>query len=522
MTEPTASQADQVSHDEIDRIVSGTHHDPHSVLGAHPGPDGVVVRALRPLAATVTVVLPDGRRFPMTHVYEGVFSATLPDDQVPDYRIAVAYPGAAQENPPVARFAGGRQAGQLSGAPQAGQLSGGGWRTARERLARQPTARRRTARAAGPAADGPAADGSAADGPRAAGPAADGPATDGSAATGSAADGPRASTVTLPETVTDDPFRHLPTLGEMDLHLIREGRHEKLWEVLGARFRPEAGGTAFAVWAPNARGVRVIGDFNHWDGRPHPMRSLGSSGVWELFVPDARPGMRYKYDVCGPDGTWRRKADPMAALAERPPATASVIFASGYQWQDQDWLAARVGWDALRSPVSAYEVHIGSWRPGLSYSELADQLADYVTAMGFTHVEFLPVAEHPFGGSWGYQVSSYYAPSARYGTPDDFRYLVDRLHQAGIGVIVDWVPAHFPAGRVGAGPFRRHAAVRASRSAPRRAPGLGHVHLQLRPGRGPQLPGRQRAVLAGGIPHRRPARGRGRLDALPRLLTQGW
>ena len=259
-----------------------------------------------------------------------------------------------------------------------------------------------------------------------------------------AAAGPRASTVTLPETVTDDPYRHLPTLGEMDLHLIREGRHEKLWQVLGARFQPEAGGTAFAVWAPNARGVRVIGDFNHWDGRPHPMRSLGSSGVWELFVPDVRPGMRYKYDICGPDGTWRRKADPMAALAERPPATASVIFDSGYQWHDQDWLAARVGWDALRSPVSAYEVHIGSWRPGLSYAELADQLAAYVTEMGFTHVEFLPVAEHPFGGSWGYQVSSYYAPSARYGTPDDFRYLVDRLHQAGIGVIVDWVPAHFP------------------------------------------------------------------------------
>ena len=409
MTEPTASQADQVSHDEIDRIVGGTHHDPHSVLGAHPGPDGVVVRALRPLDATVTVVLADGRRFPMTHVHEGVFSATLPG-QVPDYRIAVAYPGAAQENPPVARFAGGPRAGQLADGPQAGQLADG------------PQAGRL---GDGQPGDGPIGDGSIGDGP--------------------IGDGPQASTMTLlPETLTDDPYRHLPTLGEMDLHLIREGRHEKLWEVLGARFQPEAAGTAFAVWAPNARGVRVIGDFNHWDGRPHPMRSLGSSGVWELFVPDARPGMRYKYDICGPDGTWRRKADPMATLAERPPATASVIFASGYQWQDQYWLAARVGWDALRSPVSAYEVHIGSWRPGLSYSELADQLADYVTEMGFTHVQFLPVAEHPFGGSWGYQVSSYYAPSARYGTPDDFRYLVDRMHQAGIGVIVDWVPAHFP------------------------------------------------------------------------------
>jgi 1,4-alpha-glucan branching enzyme len=388
MTEPTAGQADRISHDEIDRIVGGTHHDPHSVLGAHPGPDGVIVRALRPLAATVTVVLPDGRRFPMTHVHQGVFSATLPDGQVPDYRIAVAYPGAAADNPPVARLAD-PQAGQLAGRPQAGQ------------------------RAEGP---------------------------DGAEAGG----GPQSSIATLPETLTDDPYRHLPSLGEVDLHLIAEGRHEKLWEVLGARYQPAAGGTSFAVWAPNARGVRVIGDFNHWDGRPHPMRSLGSSGVWELFVPGAEPGMRYKYDICAPDGAWRRKADPMAALAERPPATASVIWASGYRWHDQDWLAARSQSNPLREPMSAYEVHIGSWRPGLSYSELADQLADYVTEMGFSHVEFLPVAEHPFGGSWGYQVSSYYAPSARYGNPDDFRYLVDRLHQAGIGVILDWVPAHFP------------------------------------------------------------------------------
>jgi 1,4-alpha-glucan branching enzyme len=251
-------------------------------------------------------------------------------------------------------------------------------------------------------------------------------------------------TETLPETVTDDPYRHLPTLGEIDLHLIAEGRHEQLWRVLGAHVSEKADGTAFAVWAPNARGVRVIGDFNHWDGRAHPMRSLGGSGVWELFVPEVGPGTRYKYDICGPDGSWHSKADPLAALAERPPATASVVYDSGYEWDDQAWMAQRAGRDPLSQRMSVYEVHIGSWRPGLSYTELADQLTAYVIGLGFTHVEFLPVAEHPFGGSWGYQVTSYYAPSARFGTPDDFRYLVDRLHQAGIGVILDWVPAHFP------------------------------------------------------------------------------
>ena len=190
--------------------------------------------------------------------------------------------------------------------------------------------------------------------------------------------------------------------------------------------------------------MRVIGDFNHWDGRAYPMRSLGGSGVWELFVPEVGPGTRYKYDICGPDGSWHSKADPMAALAERPPATASVVYDSGYEWGDRAWLAERAGRDPLSQRMSVYEVHIGSWRPGLSYTELADQLTDYVTGLGFTHVELLPVAEHPFGGSWGYQVTSYYAPTARFGTPDDFRYLVDRLHQAGIGVILDWVPAHFP------------------------------------------------------------------------------
>jgi 1,4-alpha-glucan branching enzyme len=241
----------------------------------------------------------------------------------------------------------------------------------------------------------------------------------------------------------EEPYRHLPTLGEFDLQLITEGRHERLWTVLGAR--AVAGGVAFAVWAPNAQGVRVVGDFTGWG--PHdgwPMRSMGSSGVWELLVPEAAPGQRYKYRVLGGDGIWREKADPLAAYAEVPGRTASVVFVSDYEWKDADWLAKRAGSSAYREPMSIYEVHLGSWRPGLSYLDLADQLTEYVTELGFTHVEFLPVMEHPFGGSWGYQVTGYYAPTARFGDPDGFRHLVDRLHQAGIGVILDWVPAHFP------------------------------------------------------------------------------
>ena len=250
--------------------------------------------------------------------------------------------------------------------------------------------------------------------------------------------------------IVDDPYRFLPTLGEVDLHLIGEGRHEQLWEVLGAhehRFDSIAGpltGVSFAVWAPNARGVRLICDANHWDGRAHPLRSLGSAGVWEVFVPGLGAGLRYKFEILGPDGQWRQKADPMAFAAEVAPATASVVFTSGYEWSDGAWMHERALRAPTSAPMSVYEVHLGSWRIGLSYRELAEQLVEHVRDLGFTHVELLPVAEHPFGGSWGYQVSSYYAPTSRFGSPDDFRFLVDRLHQAGVGVIVDWVPAHFP------------------------------------------------------------------------------
>jgi 1,4-alpha-glucan branching enzyme len=250
--------------------------------------------------------------------------------------------------------------------------------------------------------------------------------------------------------VVDDPYRFLPTLGSLDMHLVAEGRHEQLWSVLGARVHEYPGfaapvhGTAFAVWAPNAQGVRVVGDFNYWDGRGYPMRSLGSTGVWELFVPGPGEGTRYKFEILGRDNVWRQKADPMARRTEAPPATASVVDRSSYTWGDDAWMERRRSSDPHTGPMSIYEVHLGSWRQGLSYRQLADELVAYVQDTGFTHVELLPVAEHPFGGSWGYQVTSYYAPTARYGTPDDFRFLVDRLHQADIGVIVDWVPAHFP------------------------------------------------------------------------------
>lgn len=244
----------------------------------------------------------------------------------------------------------------------------------------------------------------------------------------------------------DDPYRFLPTIGELDLHLIREGRHETLWTALGAHVRDLGGvvGTAFAVWAPHARAVRVVGDFNGWDGTLHAMRNMGSSGVWELFVPGLGEGAIYKYDILAQDGRWVRKIDPLAQQAETPPATASRITVSRHEWADGEWMQHRGATDPHAGPMSVYELHLGSWRPGLGYREAADELIDYVGALGYTHVEFLPLAEHPFGGSWGYQVTGYYAPTSRFGSPDDLKYLIDRLHQAGIGVILDWVPGHFP------------------------------------------------------------------------------
>ncbi|MDF2825637.1 MAG: 1,4-alpha-glucan branching enzyme, partial [Mycobacterium sp.] len=335
---------------DLHRLVSGTHHDPHSILGAHEYGDHTVIRAFRPHATDVIAVI-GGVRYPLQHIDSGLFAVALPFANLIDYRLEVSY-----------------------------QSADGG----------------------------------------------------------------------IDTHAVADPYRFLPTLGEVDLHLFAEGRHERLWEVLGAHPRSfttadgTVDGVSFAVWAPNAKGVSVVGDFNHWDGQQAPMRVLGSTGVWELFWPGFPEHGLYKFRVRGADGSVVDRADPMAFATEVPPQTASKVHVSDYTWADDDWMTQRAAVNPVFEPMSTYEVHLGSWRPGLTYRQLADELTDYVVEQGFTHVEMLPVAEHPFGGSWGYQVTSYYAPSSRFGDPDDFRYLVDRLHQAGVGVIVDWVPAHFP------------------------------------------------------------------------------
>ncbi|MEU3065660.1 1,4-alpha-glucan branching enzyme [Streptomyces sp. NPDC006906] len=323
------------------RLLAGDHHAPHDVLGAHPIPGGVLVRALRPFARTVTV-LATGLRAELHDDGDGFFSGVLPVPQVPAYRLEVVYDDNTIE--------------------------------------------------------------------------------------------------------VEDPYRFWPAIGELDLHLIGEGRHEELWRALGAEPMEHQGvtGTRFTLWAPNARGVRITGDFTYWDGTGFPMRSLGSTGVWELFLPGVGEGALYKFDICRPDGSHTVRADPMARRTEVPPATASIVTARHHTWQDADWMAHRGDRPVHEAPFSVYEVHLASWRPGLTYRQLAEQLPAYVKDLGFTHVELMPVSEHPFGGSWGYQVTGFYAPTSRLGTPDDFRFLVDALHRAGIGVIMDWVPAHFP------------------------------------------------------------------------------
>jgi 1,4-alpha-glucan branching enzyme len=257
--------------------------------------------------------------------------------------------------------------------------------------------------------------------------------------------------------------RYFTLLTDDDLYLFNEGSHFRLYKKLGAHPVSRGGleGTYFAVWAPNARRVSVIGDFNGWDKKRNPLRLRGESGVWEGFIPGVGKGALYKYHI---DSRYNRyhvdKADPFAFYTERPPSTASIVWTTDYTWNDAQWLAERGRRNALDAPMSIYEVHVGSWkrkqkqgnRP-LTYRELAPLLADYVARMGFTHVEFLPVMEHPFYGSWGYQVSSYFAPTSRFGTPQDFMYLIDYLHQRGIGVILDWVPSHFPTDEHGLGYF---------------------------------------------------------------------
>ncbi|TFV99324.1 1,4-alpha-glucan branching protein GlgB [Orlajensenia leifsoniae] len=342
----------ELSPELLATLATGSHFDPHSVLGQHlvdaagVGDPVTVIRALRPLAESVHAVLPSGAHIELAHIGHGIWQGVSVLG-VQDYTLETRY------------------------------ADGAHW-------------------------------------------------------------------------IADDPYRYLPSIGELDLHLIGEGRHERLWDVLGAHYREHLGvtagtrGTSFTVWAPRARAVRVIGDFNGWDGTQHSMRSMGGSGVWEIFVPELHPGSAYKFELLTQGGEWVRRADPMARFTEVPPATASVIGESNYTWNDGEWMTHRTSHDVHDDPMSVYELHFGSWRPGLNYRDAADQLIEYVNELGFTHVEFMPLAEHPFGGSWGYQVTGYYAVTSRYGHPDDLRYLIDRLHQAGIGVLMDWVPGHFP------------------------------------------------------------------------------
>ena len=326
---------------ELERIIDGWHHDPHSVLGAHSTQTSTTFTILRPWANSVSLVIED-EVIPMTHQLRGAWAITIEQPGLTEYTLQVDYGQGVIDS--------------------------------------------------------------------------------------------------------DDPYRFLPTIGELDLHLISAGRHEDLWKVMGAHCKNVQGvaGVAFTVWAPSAQGVRVVGDFNMWDGAGYPMRSMGNAGVWELFVPGIGMGTKYKFNILTQAGNWLTKADPMAFYSEVPPANASIVFESDYQWHDAQWLGHRANLVPHKAPMSVYEVHLGSWQPGKTYRDLAVDLVAYVKDRGFTHVEFMPVAEHPYAPSWGYQVTGYYATTSRFGTPDDFRFLVDAFHQAGIGVIVDWVPAHFP------------------------------------------------------------------------------
>ena len=327
-----------------------------------------------------------------------------------------------------------------------------------------------------------------------------------------------------------DPYQYGQVLSDYDLHLFAEGTHHRVWEKLGSHVMTigDVTGVHFAVWAPNAQRVSVVGDFNQWDGRVHPMRKLVPSGVWELFVPELPLGACYKYEVRNDAGHLLEKADPYARFFEVPPRSASVIWEDGgYQWGDADWMRERaVAGSWHDRPMSTYEVHLGSWRrvPGednryLTYREMAETLVPYVREMGYTHIELLPVMEHPFSGSWGYQVLGFFAPTSRFGTPDDFRAFVDACHRYGLGLILDWVPGHFPKDRHGLAEFDGTALYEHADPAERGAPRLGHADLQLRPQRSALVPAEQRAVLARGVPRRRTPRRCGRVDAVSRLLA---
>jgi len=342
----------KIPRDDLERLLTLRHHDPHSILGAHATAAGVIVRAFRPGAERVNLLVDCDPPRPMRMRPEaGLFELLVTNKrEVFPYRLEVQFPGGHR-------------------------------------------------------------------------------------------------------IVAHSAYSFLPTLGELDLYLLAEGKHEHAYQKLGAHPAQAQGvrGVSFAVWAPNAAGVSVVGDFNGWDGRLNMMRLLGGSGIWEVFVPELLPGTRYKYEIRTSDGALLMKTDPFATWMEVPPSTASVVYKLSQPFTDAAWMHQRAARDQLRSPVSIYEMHLGSWRRNpdegnrsLSYREMAQELGDYLVDMGFTHVEMMPVMEHPFAGSWGYQVSGYFAPTARFGSPDDFRYLIDTLHNRGIGVILDWVPAHFP------------------------------------------------------------------------------
>lgn len=246
-----------------------------------------------------------------------------------------------------------------------------------------------------------------------------------------------------------------PQISELDLYLFGESKHRRVWDFMGAHIDEVDGvhGVRFVVWVPYVNRVSVVGDFNGWNGLRHPMRNRGASGVWELFIPGLHQGDPYKFEILNSDGDILHKADPYAQRMSMRPETTSIVTAeSEYEWHDQDWIEYRSGWDWQKSPVSIYELHLGSWRNSegngsgdfVNYREIADSLVNYVAGLGYTHIELMPIMEHPLDESWGYQVCSYFSPTSRYGTPDDLRYLINHCHINGIGVILDWVPAHFP------------------------------------------------------------------------------
>ena len=348
---PQPTQREAVDSVEIGLLAALRHPDPHRILGAHPTSAGIVIRAFRPEAEKVAVVVGQKRAQNLERIHPaGLFEILLPSlTTIPAYSLQV------HERGRVSSFR--------------------------------------------------------------------------------------------------DPYSFLPTLGDLDLHLFAEGRHEAIYDKLGSHVHKigKDTGVSFAVWAPQAEGVSVVGSFNDWKAAPHQMRRLGGAGVWELFIPNLAPGTLYKYEIRAPGYPAFLKSDPYAFYMEVPPNTSSIVYQPAYKFRDQKWLSQRQNREHYRQPLSIYEVHFGSWRRfpeednrPFQYREMAPLLANYVRDMGFTHVEFLPLKEHPYGPSWGYQVGSYYAASARYGTPDDLRYLIDHLHQKGIGVIMDWVPAHFP------------------------------------------------------------------------------